>query len=348
MDIGIGLDSSLGLSFADMRRLAREAVELGYTSAWTPSGGATSDGFHICAQWAAATAEMPGGSLPTGIAVVPVPTWTVHTLARQAATVSEISGGNFILGIGTGGIYTPAFRHSMGIPDYPAVGMMREYLVTLRRLLGAETVTHEGKAITLRGMQLTPRPVGVPLYLAALGPQMLRLAGELADGVSLNWCTPEQRAWCRDRIAEGAKRADRDPGAVTVMEYIRLCVDEDVDRARSGLAQAVLGYALSRPGASNQAGYRGHFGRMGFDAVLTDLEARRDGGASMKDLVKVCPDEMLQAVGYFGRPAGAAAAFRRLAEGLDAAIVRIVPARPGIDATRAVMEACRPDRVASS
>lgn len=348
MEIGIGLDSSLGLSFADLRLLAREAVDLGYTSAWTPSGAASSDGFHVCAQWAAATADLPGGSLPTGIAVVPVPVWTVHALARQAASVSAISGGRFTLGVGTGGIYSEEFRHSLGLPAYPVVGMMREYLETLRRLLAAETVTHEGKAITLRGMQLTPSPVHVPLYLAALGPQMLRLAGELADGASLNWCTPEQRAWCRQRIAEGAQRTGRDPGAVTVMEYIRLCVDDDVDRARRGLAQAVLGYALSRPGASNQAGYRGHFARMGFNEVLTGLEARRDAGASTKELVDACPDAMLQALGYFGRPEGAPAAFRRLAEGLDLAIVRIVAARPGLDATRTVMQACRPERVASS
>jgi len=342
MQIGIGLDSSLGLSFAEMRVLAREAAGLGYTSAWTPSGGADSDGFHVCAQWSVATQDLPGGSLTTGIAVIPAPTWTSSTLARQAATLATISGGRFILGIGTGGIYGADFRRSYALPQYPAVGAMRDYLVTLRRLLAGEKVEYEGKAVSMHGLQILPHSVKVPLYLAALGPQMLRLAGQHADGVSLNWCTPEQRRWCRNRIGEGTKRAGRDPGDVTVMEYIRICVDEDVDRARGALAQAVLGYALSRPGASNEHGYRGHFGRMGFEGVLTELESKRAGGAGMRELVAACPDDLLLAVGYFGKPDGAAAAFRRLAEGLDTAVVRVVAARPGIEATRAVMQACRP------
>jgi len=209
-------------------------------------------------------------------------------------------------------------------------------------LLAAETVDYEGAAVRVQGLRLLQRPVVVPLYLAALGPQMLRLAGGFADGAALNWCTPAQRAWCRERIVEGAARAGRDPAAVQVMEYIRICVDDDVQAARQALAQAVLGYAVARPGASKEHGYRGHFARMGFDAVLTDLEARAAAGASVDELGDACPDELLLAVGYFGRPAGAAAAFHRLAEGLDLAVVRVVAARPGIEATRAVMQACRP------
>lgn len=348
MEIGIGLDSSLGVSFAELRNLAREAVQLGYTSAWTPSGAADGDGFHVCAQWSVATADLVDGGLTIGIAVVPVPQWTVLTLARQAATLSAISNGRFILGVGAGGIYSEEFRHSLGLPDYPAVAMLRDYLVTLRRLLAGETVDFEGTAITLRGVQLGSRPASVPLYLAALGPQMLRLAGRHADGVALNWCTPEQRAWCREQIEGGARRAGRDRGAVRVMEYIRICVDEDVDRARRAYGQAVLGYALARPGASKTSGYRGHFARMGFDALLTELETKRDAGAGMSELVAACPDEFLLAVGYYGKADGAAAAFRRLAQGLDIAVVRVVPARPGIASTRDVMQACQPAQVASA
>jgi 5,10-methylenetetrahydromethanopterin reductase len=348
VEIGIGLDSSLGVSVAALRLLAQEASTLGYTSAWTPSGAIDGDGFHVCAGWAIATADRAEGSLATGIAVIPVPLWTVASLVHQAATVSAISGGRFILGVGTGGIYSEEFRKSFGLPDYPAVGMMRDYLITLRKLLAGETVDYAGRAVILRGVQLATRPIAVPLYLAALGPQMLRLAGELADGVSLNWCTPAQRAWCRERLAEGAKRSGRPAGAVQVMEYIRICVDDDIDAARRALARAVLGYALARPGARKDQAYRGHFGRMGFYAVLSDLEDRRDAGASMNELIAACPDDLLLSVGYFGTAGGAAAAFHRLAEGLDTAVVRVVPARPGIAATRAVMEACRPALVGSS
>ena len=97
-----------------------------------------------------------------------------------------------------------------------------------------------------------------------------------------------------------------------------------------------------RAGASKEAGYRGHFARMGFNDALTDLEERRDRGATEAELIEAFPRELLQMVGYYGPAAGAAAAFRRLAEGLDVAIVRVVAARPGVESVQAVMRACAP------
>jgi len=337
MEYGIGIDASPGLTFAESRQLVTEAAAGGYTSAWTPSGPVTRDGFQVCGQWSAA---VPG--LTTGIAVIPAPVWTPSSLASQAGTLSELSGGNFILGIGTGGSYSEDFRRSYGLPAYPAVAMMRDYLVTVRGLLNGETVTHEGKAIRLGGLQLTGRPLKVPLYVAALGPQMLRLAGELADGVSLNWTTPEQRDWCRERIADGAKRSGRDPGRVTLMEYIRVCVDEDEDRARRAFAKAFMGYALSRPGASLEHGYRGHFTRMGFNDTLLKIEAVRDRGASVDEIADAFPEQFLRQMGYYGKPAAAGAALAELSRGLDTAVVRVVTCEPGMAPARLTMESCRP------
>jgi hypothetical protein len=79
---------------------------------------------------------------------------------------------------------------------------------------------------------------------------------------------------------------------------------------------------------------------MGFDDALTDLEARRDGGAPNEEVVDAFPRELLRMVGYFGPPTGAAEAFRRLAVGLDVALVRVVPARPGLAAVQNVIRAC--------
>ena len=133
-----------------------------------------------------------------------------------------------------------------------------------------------------------------------------------------------------------------------MIEYIRICVDDDEDAARRAYTRALMGYALARPGVSKALGYRGHFGRMGFDEALSELEERRDRGAPESELIDAFPVELAQLVGYFGPASGAAAAFRRLAEGLDTAIVRVVAARPGPESITAVMEACQPSGLPSA
>jgi alkanesulfonate monooxygenase SsuD/methylene tetrahydromethanopterin reductase-like flavin-dependent oxidoreductase (luciferase family) len=181
-----------------------------------------------------------------------------------------------------------------------------------------------------------------PVYLAALGPQMLRLAGEVADGVLLNWATPERIAASRKLVDAGAVRAGRAPGSVPMTMYIRVCVDDDVAAARQAFGAQVLGYAMGAPGTPPGTGYRGLFAQMGFDAELTELEQRRDRGEAMADLVDAAPEDMLRAVGYYGPAAGAPAAFARLSAGLDEAIVRIVTARPGPESASHAMAALTP------
>ena len=349
--IGAGLDARLGLPFDELRAAAREAERLGFESLWTPAGGVP-DSFHVCAAWSRDTA------LRTGISVVPAPRmWTPLSLAAQAATLAQLSAGRFVLGLGTGG-YGPGFWASLGLPDRP-IAVMREYVTEVRGLLAGEQVTASrighGNDVSLAAPGW-PRTASLgvadlppaPVYLAALGPQMLRLAGETADGALLNWATPERIAVSRARIDEGAARAGRAPGSVPMTMYIRVCVDDDADAARQAFGTQVLGYALGRPGVPKSAGYRGLFAQMGFDAELTELEQRRDRGAAMAELVAAIPDEMLHAVGYYGPAAAAPAAFARLSAGLDEAMVRIITARPGLRPVVEAMEALAPARIRSA
>ncbi len=95
--------------------------------------------------------------------------------------------------------------------------------------------------------------------------------------------------------------------------YIRVCIDDDVAAARRAFGTQLLGYAMGHPGIPQNEGYRGLFGQMGFDAELTELEARRDRGAPITELVDAAPDRMLRAVGYYG-PAGPARGRVRPAE----------------------------------
>ena len=347
MEIGIGLDATLNLTFDEQAQVTQEAVRLGYTSIWTPETTGH-DAFQTCAmRWEATRHVVPGG-LTTGIAVSPVALRTPMSLAMGGGTLSDRTGGRFIMGIGSGGLNSEEERQALGIKG-STIGLMRDYLTTVRALVAGETVTYEGTALTLRGAHLAIEPPPrTPVHLGALGPQMLRLGGELADGVDLNWCTPEQISWSRERVAEGAARTGRDPSSVKVVEYIRVCVDDDVDLAQRTFVRNMLGYALGRRGAGprdRKLGYRAHFDRMGFAQALSQLDDLRNGGTSIPQLVDVFPGEMGQRVGYFGPASGAARALSSLAKGLDIAIVRVVPARPGVEHVLATLSACQPGAV---
>jgi alkanesulfonate monooxygenase SsuD/methylene tetrahydromethanopterin reductase-like flavin-dependent oxidoreductase (luciferase family) len=248
--------------------------------------------------------------LNTGIAVAPLSAWSIDDLVSVAKETSGRCDGRFTLGVGAGRLAAAPIR------------VMGEAIEAVRERLP-----------------------GVPVFLGALGPQMLRLAGTRYDGAALNWCSAEQVAWSREQVASGARAAGRVPGDVRIHEYIRVCVDDDEHATRGAFAKMVMSYALARQSADKTKGYRAHFARMGFGAVLDDLEARRASGASEDELAARFPDELLRRVGYWGRADRARDAFTNLADDLDIAIVRLVPARRGdLAAARLGMEACAPQR----
>lgn len=343
MIIGVGLDQRLELSISEYSELGVTALEHGFESIWTNSM-AIPDAFHVCSAWSSVTAARTGTPLRTGIAVIPAPkSWRFESLTNQAATVGQIANGNFVLGIGSGGAGA-AYWESLGLPDRP-IAVMRDYVTVLRRLFAGEEVTYSGAAIRLHQTKLAHPTPGVPVYLAALGPQMLELAGEVADGVCLNWATPEQIVWSEQHLRTGADRSHRKRAELVMSMYIRVCVDEDVSAARRALGVQALSYGLASPGVDPSLSYRGHFGRMGYDDLLLDLEKRRADGAPLVDLVDRVPDELLNKVGYFGPPGGAAERFAQLAQGLDEAIVRVITARSGTQAVVDAMTALTPEKI---
>jgi 5,10-methylenetetrahydromethanopterin reductase len=337
MIVGVGVDGRYGFSAAEHREIARSAAASGFGSLWTNAVGVP-DAFHVCALWAQAAAAAGGGPLRTGISVIGAPNWKPQSLAGQAATVGLLSGGQFTLGIGTGGA---------GVGPRP-IATMADYLAVLRPLLDGQEVDYRGATMDVERFRLTGAFPPVPVYLAALGPQMLRLAGRAADGAAMSFATPEEISRAAAIVAAGAAAAGRDRGDVALSMYIRVCIDDDAELARQAFATTVLSYAMARPGADKRFAYRGLFTRMGYDAVLGDLEARRDGGASAAELARRAPEEMLHAVGYFGTAAGAAARFAALSAGLDETIVRYVAARPGIEPLLATMETLSPRAVAGA
>lgn len=246
------------------------------------------------------------GGLATGVSVLPVQLWPLDRLVAGTREARRRTDGTFVLGVGAGSVRERPIR------------VMAATIAGLRAALP-----------------------DAPVYLGALGPQMLRLAGERYDGAALNWCSPEQTLWSRERVAAGALHAGRDPRDVRVHQYVRVCVDPDVAAARRGLAKMTLAYAMAAPGSDKTKGYRGHFTRMGFDDALTALEAMRDEGVASDELADRLPDELLARVGWWGPPEDAAAGFAALTAGLDVAVVRVVAAKDnGVECVRLAMRSC--------
>lgn len=238
--------------------------------------------------------------LPTGISVVPAHAVDAVELAARARHVLAETGDTFTLGVGSGALS-------------PAATAMRGYLGELRPLM----------------------PEGAPLFVAAMGPRMLELAGRLADGAMLNWGSADRNAFSAQRVRQAAAAAGRP--VPTVMSYVRVCVDPDPDTARRAAARAMLGYAIGPPA------YRALFAEMGFEADLERLEQMRDRGADLAQLADAAPAEMVRTVCAFGSATEVRAGFERIGTALDLAVVRVVNARPADPAAaRAALEACRP------
>jgi 5,10-methylenetetrahydromethanopterin reductase len=337
MEIQVGLDA-VGLPYDEEVQITVDAARLGYPRIWTGSSG---DPFQTCAlRWAATRATVSGG-IGTAIGVLPVGVRTPADLAQSAAALSRLTEGRFILGIGAGSAYQPAFRRTWGIEERSSLALVRAYLTTIRDLLAGESVTYTLSGLNYHDARLPVAPAPTQLYLGIAGPEMARLGGELADGLYLSWCTAENVRWTRDRIAEGAARTRRDPAEVRLAASVRVSIDDDVHAARQSLAAALLPYVHGFGGALPGA-FRASFQRMGFGPEIAELDGMSERGVPRQEIIEAFPERMLRELSYFGPAQGAAEGIRRLAGGADIAVVRMVPAGNGGESMRAILRACQP------
>jgi alkanesulfonate monooxygenase SsuD/methylene tetrahydromethanopterin reductase-like flavin-dependent oxidoreductase (luciferase family) len=221
---GYGLRSAGGgrevLSWRDVRQIVETAEETGYEAVFTPEIGAR-EAFSTLTAMAETTRRM---RLATG--VVPIGSRDARRMAMEAATLHDLSGGRFTLGLGS---REPIHR-------------TRRELDGIRALLRGEAPPADLGA-TLAAGPLDLFPGRLPIFLAALGPRMTELAGEVADGVLLNWCTPQRVARAKDEVARGAVRAGRGADAVTIAVYVRCCLGHEDGHALPALAEQAGQYA---------------------------------------------------------------------------------------------------------
>lgn len=211
--------------------IAREASLLGYSSIWTVEAAGT-DAFSLLGALAAAA---PGLGLAAG--VVPVQLRTPTLVAMTAGTLQALAPDrDLLLGLG---VSAPGIlrRHGLPAPSRP-IAMMREYVALLRECLGGEPVNFAGDFWQVKNFRLSVR-LGErrpKLIMAALNPQMLRLAGEIADGVLLNYMPASH--------VPAAVRQVRKGGNATIYAYVHASVTDFAEGAASA-RRDLFGYAMA-------------------------------------------------------------------------------------------------------
>lgn len=312
------------LPFAELTALARLAEARGCEVLFVPEASGR-EVFTQLAAYACATERI---RLSPGIATIF--TRTPSLLAQAAVTLDQLSGGRAMLGLGSG--HAPTLTSGHGVRFERPLTRMREYVTIIKAILrGAEAMPPARLApVTRFRLETAARP-DIPLYVAALGPKMCQLAGELADGVLLNWATPAYAAQALHHLRLGAERAGRDPDSVDVACYVRVAAGADADTLRHAVARELARYV-------NMPFYRAMFDEAGFAAhtgAVAEAYAEDPDRAA-----RLVPDAMLEALAVIG---DAAAVRRRLAEfqamGVRLPVLAPVPAGPDIAASwRAAIE----------
>jgi probable F420-dependent oxidoreductase len=329
----IGIAISGGPNPADIIDLVVLAESLGYESAWVAEGHG-GDQFAILAACAMRTSRIKLGTSISSVFVRTAP-----TIAMAASTLADLSGGRFILGLGS------SHKAQVG-PEHGAIyskplTRTRETVAIVRALLRDGVVHFEGETIRIESFDLsyTPRYRNVPVYLSAVFQKGIALCGEIADGIILTRSTLDTAAQVRTHLAEGAGKAGRDPNQIEVTSLLPASV-----AATHAAALDTL-----RPGIAFYCGFFPRYNRMmaehGFvteAAAIAEAWARGDRDTA----ARAVSDAMIDATSVSGTPDECRArieAYRR--SGIDLPIIS--PFARGPDARsrfEAAIRACAPGK----
>jgi len=210
-------------SGAEIAKYASIADRYGFDSLWMTERSGHEEAFATLG-YAAASSE----TLRLGLGVANSYSRHPVLLAMAAATLDRLSGGRFILGMGTSD--RDVIEDKLGIPHQRPLVELERTIASLRGLFTGETVSTENGHSSILGVKLGVKPVTspLPIYMAASGPRALRLAGRVADGVILNTYSPVSYVrWAVSTARQAATDAGRDPGVLKIvcMLVIRLVQD---------------------------------------------------------------------------------------------------------------------------
>lgn len=301
MKLGVNLGYWGAGNDADNLALAREADRLGYAVCWAAEAYG-SDAATVLA-WVAAQTER----IDVGSAVFQIPARTPAMTAMTAATLDSLSGGRFRLGLGVSGPQVSEGWH--GVRFAAPLGRTREYVEIVDLALTRKKLEYHGKHFELplpdgpgKRIQLTVHPVRehIPVYLAAVGPKNLELAGEIADGWLAVFYSPQFAGDQLAAIKTGREKAGKTMEGFDVVPTVPIVVDEDVERA----AELVRWYAalyIGGMGSREQNFYNQLACRMGFEkeaAKVQELYLAREH----RNAAAAVPLEFVDATSLLGSP----------------------------------------------
>jgi F420-dependent oxidoreductase-like protein len=289
----------------ELIELAQEAERLGFDSAWAAEAWGT-DAVTVLS-WLAATTS----TIKIGSAILQLPGRSPANTAMTAATLDLLSGGRFLLGLGTSGPQVVEGWHgeAWGKP----LGKTREYVEIVRSILRRETLEHHGEHYDIpysgpgatglgKPLKLMMRPLraDIPIYIAALGPKNVELAFEIADGWIPIFFSPEH---AREAFAYDARNGfDISPSAHVV-------VTDDVEAGRN-FVRPILGLYIGGMGARGKNFYNALVRRYGYEAEAEKIQQLYLDG-KQREAIAAVPDALVDDVALVGPR-------ERIADRLDA------------------------------
>lgn len=278
MRVAIAVD----MSSDDDVRFVLEAERLGVDAVWVPEAW----GYDALTPLAFLAARTERIRLASGI--VQVGARTPAMLAMQAMSLQRLSGGRFELGLGSSGPRIMEAWHGIAFPS--PIPAMRETIEIVRSAAAGERLDHRGEVYSVpldgagRGIRSSASPTEVPIHIAALGPRMLELTGECADGWLGNAFIAEHAEVFIEPLRRGAQRAGRDLSDIAVTMPVAVEFDDDLERVGRKHANGYA-FTIGAMGAPDRNFYSRAFARQGFAdevQVVSDLwsQGRREEAAA--------------------------------------------------------------------
>ncbi|HEY1970321.1 MAG TPA: LLM class flavin-dependent oxidoreductase [Pseudonocardia sp.] len=298
---------------AEVASAAGEAERRGFDTVWSPEFYTRSAVVTLAAMAGNTTRARLGSSIAYAVGRSPL------TIATEARSLDELSGGRLVLGLGTG--TRRMMRDWHGVPPEAPAPRLEELIPLLRRLwrLHEGPVRHEGRfyRVDLIPTAEVTEPVRteIPVFTAGVNTRMIEVAGRVADGfLGHPMFSPEYlREVVRPAIAAGAAKTGRDASRVEVCGLVICAVADDEEQARREVAGQLAFYCAPKA-------YRAMLAAQGFDAAAAEVSAAFAAG-DHQAMVAAVPDAMIDALAVAGTPAQVAARLDRYRDEVDHLIV---------------------------